>query len=227
MFRIFFNGTHKYCCKGLKQPLFIRGKTSDASSFMQIFLFEDCKLPVEIKPKLIIDGGAYVGYSSIYFANKYPDADIIAVEPSLSNHAALNRNVASYPKVKTVYAGLWNKETKLRITNHNEEWSFRVEETNKLSTVNAVTIGSLLRDSEHNVIDILKLDIEGSEKVIFSSGYEDWLGKVKVLIIEFHDRFYAGCMEAVHSALKKYNFKSYDKGYSQYTFVNLDINGNR
>lgn len=31
------------------------------------------------------------------------------------------------------------------------------------------------------------MDIEGSEKEVFSKNYEDWLPKVKILVIELHD----------------------------------------
>ena len=49
--------------------------------FKAIFIRRNYRFPVDINPKLIIDGGAYVGYSSIYFSLKYPQAKIIAVEP--------------------------------------------------------------------------------------------------------------------------------------------------
>ena len=55
-------------------------------------------------------------------------------------------------------------------------------------------------------IDILKLDVEGAEKEIFSSNYEDWLPKTKVLIIELHDRMRKGCSKVVFSAISEYNF---------------------
>lgn len=38
-----------------------------------------------IKPKLIIDGGANVGYASVWFANKFPKAKIFAVESEDEN----------------------------------------------------------------------------------------------------------------------------------------------
>ncbi len=51
-------------------------------------------------------------------------------------------------------------------------------------------------------IDLLKLDIEGAERTLFSEGCEDWLLYTDIIIIETHDRFFPGCQEAVDNALQ-------------------------
>lgn len=71
----------------------------------------------------------------------------------------------------------------------------------------AITIDDILKKSGHDQIDILKLDVEGAEKEIFSNSYEYWLPRVKVLILEIHDWIKKGCGDSFYSAIKKYNFK--------------------
>src|SRR5690349_22538922 len=62
--------------------LYIRNHTSDVQAFEQIFLAEDYNFALtNVSPRLIVDAGANVGYASIYFANKFPNATILAVEP--------------------------------------------------------------------------------------------------------------------------------------------------
>ena len=62
-----------------------------------------------------------------------------------------------------------------------------------------------------NIIDILKIDIERSEKKIFAdSNVHNWLNKVKVLIIELHDRYKKGG--------SYYFFKAISKYYWHFTF---------
>jgi len=56
-------------------------------------------------------------------------------------------------------------------------------------------------------IDILKMDIEGSEIEVLNNSKE-WIGDVGSLIIELHDRFRPGCTEALTKAVEEY---SYDK----------------
>lgn len=73
--------------KRLQYPdLEIRPGTSDMAVFRKIFLQREYSLECGQKPKLIIDGGANVGYASIFFAHKYPSAHIIAIEPEKRNY---------------------------------------------------------------------------------------------------------------------------------------------
>ena len=50
--------------------LVIRKNTSDHYVFRDIFLLNEFKLPIEIKPKFIVDTGAYIGLSTLYYAEK-------------------------------------------------------------------------------------------------------------------------------------------------------------
>lgn len=195
--------------------LTMRKNTSDESVFWQVFVDKEYDFPFDIKPKLIIDGGANIGCATLWFKKKFPEATIIAVEPEESNFKILKENVGGIPAVKLVQAGIWNKNTNLKIKDVGlGKWGFETEEANA-SDKNffpAVTIDKLLVDSGFSEIDILKLDIEGSEKEVFESGYENWLGMTKIIIIELHDFFRDGASKAFYSAISKYNFKEARSG---------------
>jgi len=197
------------------QPLIARKNESDIDAFFQIFVQKDYKLPIAISPKLIIDGGANVGYASLWFASQYPDAEIIAVEPEESNFSILEKNTKSYSNIKRIKAGLWHKNAHLKIIDTGSgKWAFVTKEVSpaKKFDITAITISDILRKSGHSRIGILKLDIEGAEKEVFSKNYESWLGKVDVLIIELHDRIKSGCSESFYSAVNHYNWKEFRKG---------------
>jgi len=55
-------------------------------------------------------------------------------------------------------------------------------------------------------IDLLKIDIEGAEKELFSTNYESWLPKTKVLYIELHDRYRKGTATSFFKAICQYDF---------------------
>jgi hypothetical protein len=68
------------------------------------------------------------------------------------------------------------------------EWSTRVVECeeNEQSDLDALDIPSLLRTSGLDTIDVLKVDIEGAEKILFSRDYESWIDHVHIIAIELH-----------------------------------------
>ena len=47
------------------------------------------------------------------------------------------------------------------------------------------------------------MDIETSEKQVFSSHYEEWLPKVKNIVIEFHDFLLDGCSKTFFTAINR------------------------
>ncbi|MBV9452789.1 MAG: FkbM family methyltransferase, partial [Rubrobacter sp.] len=88
------------------------------------------EIPLRGSPQLIVDGGANVGYSSIYFAEKYPDTRIIAVEPNPENCALFRKNCSVYPNIELIQGALWTSTADLVIENPTaESWAFRVVDT--------------------------------------------------------------------------------------------------
>lgn len=201
----------KYYSLKLK-PLIIRKDTSDIIVFRSIFVFRELNIPTKIEPKLIIDAGAYTGLSSLFYSLKYPDAKIIAVEPEDSNFKILEENTVGVPNISRKKSGLWNRNTFLKVVDTNAgKWGYMVKEVSESENydVKAVTISSLLEESGFSEIDILKLDIEGSEKELFSSDFGSWIDKVNAIVIELHDRIRPGCSEAFYAALDKEKWIEY------------------
>ena len=89
------------------------------------------------------------------------------------------------------------------------EWGFMISETptGTPGAIQAITIPDLMRQQQCDAIDILKIDIEGSEKELFESGYDTWLPKVSTLVIELHDRMREGAALSFFRALTNYNFR--------------------
>jgi hypothetical protein len=119
----------------------------------------------------------------------------------------------SYPNISIIRAGIWYKATALVIENPEaEKWLLRVREAEGGDgAVDAVTIAEILEQSGADCIDILKLDIEGAEREVFSHN-SNWLEKVNLLIIELHDHYKPGCSESVYSAISRYDFKKFQRG---------------
>ena len=195
--------------KVLNRKLWIRPRSSDWGVFMKVLGQLEYACTPKDRPSFIVDGGANIGLATSYFAWKYPGATIAAVEPEPSNLEILRRNCQSLPSVQIVPAALWSGHSKLYIQDSNSaEWAFSVgPEGNPGKPVETVTIGDLLRNSGFDYIDILKLDIEGAERELFREGWQEWLPRVRMIVIELHDRFLPGCSQAFYSAVLNRSFQ--------------------
>lgn len=190
----------------LKKPdcrhaFFLRIPSSDIPTYKQVFIKKDYAFKVEKNPGIIVDAGANIGLASIYFANKYPDAKIIALEPEQSNFELMKKNIAPYPNIIPVHAALWHQNEEIHLIDPGlGKWGFMTEIKHPVEKlpgevchpVMAVTIDKLMQDYSLTQIDILKIDIEGAEKEVFSDT-SSWIKKINTIIIELHERMKPGC----------------------------------
>ena len=194
----------------------VRINTSDEVLIKTIFTGQEYLVPIEnFQPKLIIDCGANVGYSAVFFANQYPAAKIIAVEPELMNYKMLTYNTNFYDSIYCIRSAIWNKETFVEVKDVGlGAWGFMTfDAASNADALPATTVSKLLASSGFDSIDLLKVDIEGAEKEVFGADdVHDWLSKTKVIAIEIHDRMKRGCAMAVFGAVSKYNFYYTQRG---------------
>lgn len=199
----------------LTYPFSIRNNPFDYATFEEVLLEETYNISISFTPAYIIDGGGNIGLTACYFATKYPGATIVSVEPDSDNFKILQQNCNQYANIQTMQCGIWKSNAHLKIEDaHTGNNAFTVTETEEVpgKTISAVTIWHLMQKFAMPHIDILKLDIEGSEKEVFDADVEDWLPKTKVLIIELHDKMKKGCSRAVFNAINKYDFSFDIKG---------------
>ena len=190
--------------KEFKYPISIRKGSRDINIFKQIFVDREYDVEIVGSVRTIIDAGANVGMATLYFADRFPEATIIAVEPETENFKALSSACSSDDRLIPVKGGLWSKPCHLRIINPDRvSIAFQVDEVDieGTDTIPAHTVDSLMRDYGIEELDILKIDIEGAEREIFSNDISAWIGKVRIIIIELHDFMITGTAEAVFSKI--------------------------
>ena len=183
--------TSKYA----RHPAKCRAGTSDLDAFRQIFAAREYSCLDDVAEAIfIIDCGANVGYSSAYFLSRFPRCDVVAIEPDPQNFELLRLNLSPYGKrARTLRAAVWSHETRLTLSEEQyrdgREWSRQVRECRpgEDSDLLAVDIGSILDESGHERVSILKVDIEGAEAVVFSKNYESWIDRVDNMVVEIHN----------------------------------------
>jgi FkbM family methyltransferase len=192
-----------------RHPVHLRLRTSDVSVFEEIILNGEYSFAPPTAPRVIVDAGANIGLTSVYFANRFPHAKIIALEPEQANFRMLRKNARYYENIHPVEAALWKENTSLSLSDPGAgSWGFQTHERTDQNAasplVDAVTLDRLMHLHQCEHIDVLKIDIEGSEKEIFES-CEPWIGKVGMIMVELHDRYKSGCSRSVYAATRDFD----------------------
>ena len=158
--------------RGQNAPILFRGSTSDAWVLNTVMICQEYKGFIDFEPLTILDGGANIGMASVYWHQQFPDAEIVAVEPDPENCRLARRNIGDSPQVHVLQGGLLSRNVKLSIINSGDEnYALRVTEDPDHGTIPAFSIASIMRERGWSVIDVLKLDVEGSEVELLSNNY--------------------------------------------------------
>lgn len=143
------------------------------------------------KDLTIVDVGANIGLTSYYFKDRAKR--VIAVEPSAQHRACIEamikqnniKNIEIYP-----YALSSENGTAKFYHNDNTTMFSLKSEVNKkddFEEVQTVTMDKLLSDLNIDRVDLMKLDVEGSESEIISSeGFKKSVDKLPVILGEWH-----------------------------------------
>ena len=196
----------------LGRPFRVRGKTTDDTVVESVFADKQYPLVEGFVPKTIIDAGANCGAASAYFKACYPDAEIVALEPERSNFDLLSTNLGGVPGIDLLQGALWSRECDLKITNpDSSKYAFQVTEVldrpdDRQGLVKAYSVEQIMAMKNWQTVDLLKLDIEGSEREIFQ-GCPRWLRNVSMIFVELHEEHAPGCGQALFRALAAFDYQ--------------------
>jgi FkbM family methyltransferase len=203
-----------------KEQVWVRPCDSDLFVASQIFGTREYDLGADVTRRLnlvstswleegeqpvIIDGGANVGYSSIFFSSTYPTAKIIALEVDPRTYTMLEANVSHHPNIRTRLAALWSHDRGVDLhSGSRQSWSNFVsdrEPSSGKALTPSVRLDQLVGTNER--VLLIKLDIEGSERDACSTSREV-LRSSPVILIEPHDFMLPGkaCLAPLLSALE-------------------------
>jgi FkbM family methyltransferase len=197
----------------LAHPVALRPGTCDYAVFKQVFVRRELSFDfqeVVPEPSFIVDAGGHIGLASLFFANRYPEATIHAIEPGEDNVRVLRANTAPYANIEVFHEALWNRRTRLYLSDPGQgEWAYTTSEdpTDHLHAISAVTVADVMDRAGRDRIDILKIDIEGSEQEVFSVADSRWLRRTRLVVMEFHESLRAGSRRAVLDALAENRFE--------------------
>ena len=179
-------------------PLTLRPYAGHLFTFYEILFQEYYSLPKSLcdphRVRTILDCGANIGLASLYFAERYPEARILALEPHPENFRLLRANTRLQQRITPIQACVAGSLHKPRfISLGKPAWGNQTNETGEGVQVPAATIDSICREYEVDFIDILKVNIEGGEEEVFADAA--FLSRVGLVVIELHDRYDLDCFQ--------------------------------
>ncbi|MBX9758821.1 MAG: FkbM family methyltransferase [Beijerinckiaceae bacterium] len=136
---------------------------------------------------LIIDAGANIGASAVWFGLEFPKALIAAFEPDRKNFKLLKQNSRGL-MTELHRAAIGSKDGFADLFDPGEgEWAYRTQ-TSETGLIQQIGLNRFVRDKVGAGLApfICKIDIEGAEQELFS-GETDWLDLFPLIIIELHD----------------------------------------
>ena len=212
--------------------VWVREGTSDTAVLEQIFHTEEFNISTAPQfawiraaydglleageAPLIVDCGANIGLSALYFASHLPKARIVGIEPAPDNVELARKNTAGNPMIEIIEAAIHDQPAALVLVDPDaEKFAYRVQEASvhSPSTIEAVTIDALMQRHAATRNLIVKVDIEGGEAALFRSN-TGWLDRTDLLIVETHDWLFPGqgTSRTLFSAIAGRNFEVIQKG---------------
>ncbi len=155
---------------------------------------------------VILDVGANIGLFSVWIAQRAPSARVLAFEPFPQNFAALQTNLAacvhdvrSYPFAVGPVAGVGcMRDGGRRSLDHELLPAVNGSE----NTTRIVTLEEAVELAGASQIDLLKMDIEGSEHDIFAAPLSRvLLRRFRRIAIEYHEHRRAGTLASIKERL--------------------------
>ena len=176
--------------------------------FKEIFLNDGYKFECSKKYPIIIDCGANIGVSCLYFKKLFPTCKIIAFEADAQIAEILKKNLALnyYQDIEVINKAVWIDENGVTFGSDGADGG-SINNSNNKKYVPSVRLKNLL--DAYKEIDFLKIDIEGAETDVIID-CNDSLSIAKRIYIEYHSWIgYPQNLNAILKVLSVNNFRYY------------------
>lgn len=174
-----------------------RDNQFDLTTFVEFFSEQHIIIPEKLPayvPQVIYDIGANIGIASLYFAERYPKAQLFGFEPVPSNFKLCSANYANLSKgqafpwavgASSGTATFEFDEADLRGGRLEESRANDSKSTCQQLAVTVVSIADLVAEKQIAPPDFIKIDVEGAELQVLA-GIGPSLPHIKRMLIETH-----------------------------------------
>ncbi len=191
--------------------------------YKEIFLLETYKFNCKKQDPLILDCGANIGISCIYFKYLYPESRIKAFEADSQIADILKKNllINGFQDIEVFNKAIWINNQGVEFSSDGADGGSILNGSNK-NLVPSIRLKDII--DQENEIDLLKIDIEGAETDVLTDcdvslskvnrifvEYHSWsnsiqhLGKLLELLTRNNFRYYIENVNSINSPLEKLN----------------------
>ena len=157
-------------------------------TYRELFEEEIYRFTARNSTPLIVDCGANIGLSVLYFKSLYPQSNIIAYEPDADNVALMQKNIQANgcSNVTIQQEAVWTANENLYFKSIGSQGSQLAGDQLSENTVEvkAIKLATVL---ENNQVDFLKIDIEGAEYEVMKDCANS-LSAVQNIFVEYHGK---------------------------------------
>jgi|SRR5208282_2981811 FkbM family methyltransferase len=162
--------------------------------FWQIFVHNCYTLPAQCDT--ILDAGANVGLFSVWAARERPKARIVALEPFPATFQHLERNIQNngfQDRIRPVRYALAGTTGPRPIRSGGDSPNKGLvlrgmeDSSDHVIEVPCMNLADFLKTEQFETLDLLKMDIEGSEWEVILSTSAAVLHRIRQIIVEYHE----------------------------------------
>lgn len=166
--------------------LVIPDAVSFAYQVKEIFQDEHYKFKSSTEEPIIIDCGANIGLSILFFKKLYPNSKVYAFEadPKIFGYLKQNLESNSIKDVNIFNKAVWKSNGKILFASEGADGGSIYQDFDKKFYVDSVRLKDFI--SQFEIIDFLKMDIEGAEFDVIMDLNESLSKKIKYLCFEYH-----------------------------------------
>jgi FkbM family methyltransferase len=180
-------------------PMKVRARGSDMEVARSVFINGSHAFPAAVIDRvtnryralvdaghrpIIVDAGAYIGATALWYGAQFANARIVAIEPDPANAALLRRNLGGRTNCVIIESAIGSQGGFVQLQQQFAGWDVRTERA--ADGVPVVTMEDAFKASGGDAPFLVKINIEGFESDLFSSN-TDWVGQCQVVVIEPHD----------------------------------------
>lgn len=222
-----------------KDVYLVRRYGSDIKVFEQIVIKEEYRHVLSLIDRVglrdsiltIVDCGSNIGLFSAWIINNANVKKIVSIEADSENYIFQKYFIDKMQyesRIELLNKAIWSDSvSRLRISSDfrdGEQWAKSVVPANEnnLNFVNSVSLNQVFDDYLDREIHILKIDIEGTEKVIFEKeeSFDRLLKNTVIIAIEIHEE--VECTAMILSILESYGFELEKVGETTFGYKNLN-----